>query len=130
MYPFYIFFCRAFSESRFPLPVRFPWRLNLRVPELAPFIPEEAKTGNRRENLPHNFAGFQCVCVFGCHRSMTFLAGHAGGHPSGCPHRAGLILSKKGKKGEEEEKRLSSISMQKRILPFLSTLKYVELFLK
>ena len=28
---------------------------------------------------------------------MTFLAGHAGGHPSGCPHRAGLILSKKKK---------------------------------
>ena len=28
----------------------------------------------------------------------TFLAGHAGGHPSGCPHRAGLILSKKKKK--------------------------------
>ena len=26
---------------------------------------------------------------------MTFLAAHAGGHPSGCPHRAGLILSKK-----------------------------------
>ena len=26
---------------------------------------------------------------------MTFLAGQAGGHPSGCPHRAGLILSKK-----------------------------------
>ena len=30
---------------------------------------------------------------------MTFLAAHAGGHPSGCPHRAGLIL-KKGKKYE------------------------------
>ena len=26
---------------------------------------------------------------------MTFLAAHAGGHPPGCPHRAGLILSKK-----------------------------------
>merc|ERR1719263_3819 len=26
---------------------------------------------------------------------LTFLAGHAGGHPSGCPHRAGLILKKK-----------------------------------
>ncbi len=26
---------------------------------------------------------------------MTFLAAHAGGHPSGCPHRAGLILFKK-----------------------------------
>ena len=29
----------------------------------------------------------------------TLLAGQAGGHPPGCPHRAGLILSKKG--GEE-----------------------------
>merc|ERR1719263_504579 len=26
---------------------------------------------------------------------LTFLAGHAGGHPSGCPHRAGLILKKR-----------------------------------
>ena len=33
---------------------------------------------------------------------MTFLAAHAGGHPSGCPHRAGLILSKKRKKEEEK----------------------------
>jgi hypothetical protein len=34
---------------------------------------------------------------------MTFLAAHAGGHPSGCPHRAGLILKKrkKGKKNRE-----------------------------
>ena len=28
---------------------------------------------------------------------MTFLAAQAGGHPPGCPHRAGLILSKKEK---------------------------------
>ena len=28
---------------------------------------------------------------------MIFLAAHAGGHQSGCPHRAGLILSKKEK---------------------------------
>ena len=33
---------------------------------------------------------------------MTFLAAHAGGHPSGCPHRAGLIL-KKGKKKKEKK---------------------------
>ena len=34
---------------------------------------------------------------------MTFLAAHAGGHPSGCPHRAGLILSKKRKKEKKEK---------------------------
>ena len=36
---------------------------------------------------------------------MTFLAAHAGGHPSGCPHRAGLILSKKKKKKKKREKK-------------------------
>ena len=36
---------------------------------------------------------------------MTFLAAHAGGHPSGCPHRAGLILSKKKKKRERKKKK-------------------------
>ena len=43
---------------------------------------------------------------------VTFLAGHAGGHPLGCPHRAGPILSKKKeeKKGEKKnpEARISN----------------------
>jgi len=53
-----------------------------------------------------------------------------GGIHRGVPTAPGSFFPKREKKGEEEEKRLSSISMQKRILPFLSTLKYVELFLK
>ena len=36
---------------------------------------------------------------------MTFLAAHAGGHPPGCPHRAGLVLSKKRGEKEKEGKR-------------------------
>ena len=36
---------------------------------------------------------------------MTFLAAHAGGHPSGCPHRAGLIKRKREGKGENKEKK-------------------------
>ena len=36
---------------------------------------------------------------------MTFLAAHAGGHPSGCPHRAGLILSKKEKKKKKKKRK-------------------------
>ena len=43
-----------------------------------------------RELLVHLFFSFFA--------EMTFLAAHAGGHPSGCPHRAGLILSKKKRK--------------------------------
>ena len=45
--------------------------------------------------------------IFSTFPETTFLAGHAGGHPSGCPHRAGLILSKKEKKRKrtKEEKK-------------------------
>ena len=35
---------------------------------------------------------------------MTFLAAQAGGHPPGCPHRAGLILSKKEKKNSTDSR--------------------------
>ena len=37
--------------------------------------------------------------LFGLFEEMTFLAAHAGGHPPVCPHRAGLILSKKNASG-------------------------------
>ena len=46
---------------------------------------------------------------------MTFLAAHAGGHPSGCPHRAGLILSKK------EKKTLAQLQSRTRGPAFLNT---------
>ena len=37
---------------------------------------------------------------------MTFLAAHAGGHPPGCPHRAGPILKRKEKiKGGKKRKK-------------------------
>ena len=45
---------------------------------------------------------FLFIYFFHFFPEMTFLAAHAGGHPSGCPHRAGLVLSKKK---EEEKKR-------------------------
>ena len=42
--------------------------------------------------------------IFSTFPETTFLAGHAGGHPSGCPHRAGLILSKKKRKKKRKNK--------------------------
>ena len=46
---------------------------------------------------------------------MTFLAAHAGGHPPGCPHRAGLILKKEKKKRKKEKKEKKKKRKKKKI---------------
>ena len=55
--------------------------------------------GGKKVPVSREWPGHQVLLVltdfFPPFPETTLLAGQAGGHPSGCPHRAGLILSKK-----------------------------------